>query len=467
MLDMERAVEEYARYLDERVAPIDVLEIVEQPVIIDPDRQGRTLSPTRRFVLGRPWAVAATAAAVALLVVGGILVLLATDVSNPPASDPFAPLEEDGDPTDLGPPAFQGLIRVESPEPLDQNRESMEEMLGLRITAATEADLELFFEVDYRPGPGGGMRVRFSDPSSGVERAGETANFVVYDGDRMGDYLAFGDIFTISNPDSFQSVLGALWWSTWDGICGGDEIEVPVEETVAGRSVHYTRCERLRGDLDVWVDRESSLVLKAEQREAGVGSIPRWGGIQVPGSGFSFVEVGFDPIYLGDEFVLRAPDGADVEIDREREPSHPDPREHSQVGKAAPAIAGDLLDGGSFDLATLRGQRVAVLVWASWCLPCIDQLEAFQAYVDDYSPPFEVVTVIYVDDAEPARTIVDRGPITLPVVDGSELGRGYFEALDISGFPAVIFIDESGTVVALQVGMDPVADLFELVGWAP
>lgn len=46
---------------------------------------------------------------------------------------------------------------------------------------------------------------------------------------------------------------------------------------------------------------------------------------------------------------------------------------------AAPKLAGELLTGGSYDVATARGQVVVVNFWGSWCAPCraeADDLEA-------------------------------------------------------------------------------------------
>ena len=55
-----------------------------------------------------------------------------------------------------------------------------------------------------------------------------------------------------------------------------------------------------------------------------------------------------------------------------------------EVGRPAPPLMLRLLDGGSFDLAALRGRVVIINFWATWCPPCREEMPALDAFYRQY-----------------------------------------------------------------------------------
>jgi hypothetical protein len=101
------------------------------------------------------------------------------------------------------------------------------------------------------------------------------------------------------------------------------------------------------------------------------------------------------------------------------------------------------LDGVPFSLDDVRGRKTLVVAFASWC-GCRDDLPAWQALHDELAPDgFGVVTVAVDEDADAVRPFAEG--IEVPVL--LDRDRVFAERYGLTNVPAVVWIDEDGTLV--------------------
>lgn len=117
------------------------------------------------------------------------------------------------------------------------------------------------------------------------------------------------------------------------------------------------------------------------------------------------------------------------------------------VGHRAPAVSLEMLDGSRVDLATVLGKRPVYLkFWATWCVPCREQMphleETFRAHGDELA--VFAVDVGIDDPIEGVRDLVAAKRLGVPVAydrDGSVAEQFH---LDVT--PQHILIDRAGVV---------------------
>jgi thiol-disulfide isomerase/thioredoxin len=121
------------------------------------------------------------------------------------------------------------------------------------------------------------------------------------------------------------------------------------------------------------------------------------------------------------------------------------------VGGPAPALSVPGIDGGTVDLASLRGQPVWVNFMATWCLPCRDELPLMAGYAARFET--DGLTVLLIDEREDAATVKgylsDLG-VTLPAgidQDGSALSDWGALAL-----PVHFWVDADGVIRDAALG---------------
>ena len=322
-------------------------------------------------------------------------------------------------------------------------------------------------------------------------------NYVVTDGTGAASFQAEEDLF-LRFPTGEASTLdlGEFGWRHWADRCREYDHEIVEETTILSRQALHVRCTEPRGDTDVWVDIETGVVLSARSATlSAAGDFPIADELGKYAHVFEVTELELGMTVGTDLFAVSAPAGSqehqveqrirrivagntDCDVDcAEAKLAGNAEIEYPLVGSPAPPLTGVLLDGTSFDLATLRGERVAMLWWASWCDPSVDQLVAFDQYAKERTD-VSFVGVLIEDLPADAEEVANRAGISVPTVDTGDvaIGTGGAPAVigdtwndwQIEGCPTTVLVAEDGTVTAAAAGAWPtegLAALFAQAGW--
>lgn len=112
--------------------------------------------------------------------------------------------------------------------------------------------------------------------------------------------------------------------------------------------------------------------------------------------------------------------------------------------KPLPAVTLPCFTGGELvALDELRGPAV-VNLWASWCVPCREELPALQRYADRAGGDVRVVGVVTEDRRPAAASLAGHLDIIFPALDDPE-GAVLAEVGGL-GLPLTIFVDAAGEI---------------------
>ncbi|PZF96667.1 TlpA family protein disulfide reductase [Micromonospora deserti] len=131
---------------------------------------------------------------------------------------------------------------------------------------------------------------------------------------------------------------------------------------------------------------------------------------------------------------------------------------------APPKIAGELLAGGSYDVATARGQVVVVNFWGSWCAPCRAEADDLEATYQATKASGVTFLGINVQDSKDKAIAFEEGRVSYPSLfdPASRLAL----ALDIppNTIPATVVLDRDGRIAAViraavkREGLQPIVE---------
>lgn len=122
-----------------------------------------------------------------------------------------------------------------------------------------------------------------------------------------------------------------------------------------------------------------------------------------------------------------------------------------KVGQPAPDLTVTTLEGGTINLADLRGKVVLLNFWATYCDPCRAEMPAMEkVYKEVGDQDGIVVAVDQKESAETVRKFVAEFGITFPVALDEKGAAGALYGVQY--MPTTYFIDKAGVVRYMKVG---------------
>ncbi len=119
----------------------------------------------------------------------------------------------------------------------------------------------------------------------------------------------------------------------------------------------------------------------------------------------------------------------------------------SLIGTPAPAVKLTTIDGQTIDLARLYGHKAVYLkFWATWCVPCREQMPHFEQTYEQAGSDLEVIAINagFNDSVEEIRSYRQKLRLRMPIVlDDGSLGG----ALNLRVTPQHVVIGRDGKIL--------------------
>jgi thiol-disulfide isomerase/thioredoxin len=98
-----------------------------------------------------------------------------------------------------------------------------------------------------------------------------------------------------------------------------------------------------------------------------------------------------------------------------------------------------------FDLASLKGKKLLVNLWASWCLPCVEEMPSLDELYGKMDTSKSTIVLLSVDkDRKKGVEFALKNGIQSPVYFAEQALPSLFE---VSGIPTTFIFNEKGELV--------------------
>jgi thiol-disulfide isomerase/thioredoxin len=113
------------------------------------------------------------------------------------------------------------------------------------------------------------------------------------------------------------------------------------------------------------------------------------------------------------------------------------------------------------DLGSFAGTPLVINFFASWCVPCIEEMPAFEAVYQERLDEVAFIGLNLSEQADTALLMVQRTGVTYQI--GSDPRGDVLEAFGAINMPTTVFVDAAGAVVRVHSGKLSQIDLDRII----
>lgn len=123
-----------------------------------------------------------------------------------------------------------------------------------------------------------------------------------------------------------------------------------------------------------------------------------------------------------------------------------------EAKEPAPNFTLTLVDGKNFQFSEHKGKPVLINFFASWCLPCREEMPVLVKIAHEYGPKGVVLLGIAVDDTEEKmKDFIARYGVNFPV--GLDKTAEIQKSFGLYGIPTTYFINKQGIINYFHSGV--------------
>lgn len=130
-------------------------------------------------------------------------------------------------------------------------------------------------------------------------------------------------------------------------------------------------------------------------------------------------------------------------------------------GKEMPDFKVMDISGKTHNLKDYRGKNVLVVMWATWCVPCLEEIPHLKALREIMPADKLAILAISSEPADAVKTTAESEGMTYTVI--SHRGRLPEPFSNIRGYPSAFFIRPNGTLKLVVEGGSQLGEMKAII----